>query len=361
MRKTALALALIFALLFPSVIAAQLVKVGTAQTYGAIKIKPDGSVEGTDKIQRQGNVYTLTGNLSDSIEVQKGNIVIDGAGHALQGIDLVGTNRSHWSCAGVLVKNSRIRGSIAAVGASNHSFINNYFESGIMFRGSAKYIGNLIKHNTLSNVAILIDYNPGGLDVITENNLINARIYIGVYSDAPILERNYWSNYVAKYPDAKEKGNTGIWDTPYVDDAFEDSALSCIDYYPLTHPLVISTFPDTASPVVSVVSPENKIYSSSNVSLAVTVNEPVVWTGYSLDGQDNITVTENITLAELPNGLHSLVVFASDLFGNMGVSETVSFTIAVPEPLPTVPIAVSVVAVAVVVAGLLVYFKKRRR
>ncbi len=63
--------------------------------FGAIQIKADGSVQGTDKIQRVGNVYTLTADinvqlndnlwgLTPCIVVLKDNVVIDGAGHAIQ-------------------------------------------------------------------------------------------------------------------------------------------------------------------------------------------------------------------------------------------------------------------------------------
>jgi len=52
---------------------------------GTIYIREDGSVEGTDKIQRDGNVYTFTGNIDGRIEVQRDNIVVDGAGYTLQG------------------------------------------------------------------------------------------------------------------------------------------------------------------------------------------------------------------------------------------------------------------------------------
>jgi len=41
---------------------------------------------------------------------------------------------------------------------------------------------------------------------------------------------NYWSDYLAKYPNASEVGNTGIGDTPYVID--EDN----VDHYPLMYP-----------------------------------------------------------------------------------------------------------------------------
>jgi len=51
-------------------------------------------------------------------------------------------------------------------------------------------------------------------NVVTENNFINSKIDIQIYGQLE-LDRNYWSNYEALYPDAKEIGDTGIWDTSY--------------------------------------------------------------------------------------------------------------------------------------------------
>jgi hypothetical protein len=116
----------------------------------------------------------------------------------------------------------------------------------------------------------------------------------------------------------------------------------------------------TVPPVISVVSPEDQTYNATSVSLVFTVNKPAVWLGYSLDGQDNVTVTGNTTITGLSNGLHNVTVYAKDEFENTGVSETVSFSVDVP--FPTTPVAVASVATVVVVgAGLLVYFKKRKR
>jgi hypothetical protein len=123
----------------------------------------------------------------------------------------------------------------------------------------------------------------------------------------------------------------------------------------------------TVPPVVSAVSPENKTYISSNVSLAFTVNKPASWMGYSLDGQDNVTITGNITLSGLANGSHNITVYARDEFENTGVSETVTFTIAKEtEAFPirlTVVIAVVVAALVLLAAvsvGLSAYLKKRK-
>ena len=100
--------------------------------------------------------------------------------------------------------------------------------------------------------------------------------------------------------------------------------------------------------------------------MVFTVNKPSNWAGYSLDDKENITVTGNFTLTDLPNGLHNVTVYANDTLGKMGVSETLNFTIVVPEqepePFPAVSVAAvsAAVATVVVVGGLLVYFQKRK-
>ena len=113
-------------------------------------------------------------------------------------------------------------------------------------------------------------------------------------------------------------------------------------------------------PEIKVLSPADHTYNESSVSLVFTVNKPVNWTGYSLDGQDNVTVTGNTTLAGLANGLHNITVYARDEFENMGASETISFRVEVPFP-ATLVAAASVATVAVIGVALLVYFKKRQR
>ena len=73
-----------------------------------------------------------------------------------------------------------------------------------------------------------------------------------------------------------------------------------------------------------------------------------------------MTIAGNTTLVGLSNGLHTLTVYANDTVGNVGTSETISFTVDVPFPTALV-ISASGVSLAVVAAGLLVYFKKRKR
>ena len=52
---------------------------------GPITIKADGTVEGTGKILREGNVYTFLGNITvEGIVVERDDIVIDGANYFLE-------------------------------------------------------------------------------------------------------------------------------------------------------------------------------------------------------------------------------------------------------------------------------------
>jgi hypothetical protein len=116
---------------------------------------------------------------------------------------------------------------------------------------------------------------------------------------------------------------------------------------------------DTVFPSISILTVESKTYNAPEISLNFTVSEPTEWMGYSLDNQTIVAIGGNTTLRDLSSGSHSLVVYANDVAGNTGSSETVNFTIA--DPFPTTLLIGSSIAVAVVAGlGLLVYFKKRK-
>jgi uncharacterized repeat protein (TIGR02543 family) len=87
---------------------------------------------------------------------------------------------------------------------------------------------------------------------------------------------------------------------------------------------------DTTPPIVVITSPQEITYSTLNIALDFTVNEEVNWIGYSLDGQNNVTITGNSVLSGLSEGSHSVVVFANDTAGNSGASEVIQFTVSLP-------------------------------
>ena len=120
---------------------------------------------------------------------------------------------------------------------------------------------------------------------------------------------------------------------------------------------------DRAAPTVLVLPTEN-ISSTSAVPFNLTVNEPFSKIGYSLNGQQNVTVSGNSTIPHLPAGQYNVTFYVWDIAGNIGTSETENFTVALApltqsEPFSSVPFAAVSLVVAVVVAtGLLVYRKK---
>ena len=89
---------------------------------------------------------------------------------------------------------------------------------------------------------------------------------------------------------------------------------------------------DATPPVISILSPQNTTYPTSNVPLNFTVNETTHWMGYSLDNQANATIPGNTTIP-VSEGRHTLVVYANDTVGNMGASNTVCFTVDVSSPI----------------------------
>ena len=94
------------------------------------------------------------------------------------------------------------------------------------------------------------------------------------------------------------------------------------------------------------------------MTLNFTVDKPLDWVGYSLDGKQNVTVTSNCTIPDLNDGAHSLVVYANSTYGGLGASEKVVFTISHYNQY----VLLAVVAIVVLVAAVSVflYFKRRR-
>ncbi len=116
---------------------------------------------------------------------------------------------------------------------------------------------------------------------------------------------------------------------------------------------------DTTPPQILILSLENRTSDASGICLKFTVNESCSQMSYSLDSQEQVPVTENITLTNLPSGTHSITVYVQDAAGNTNASETIYFTIA--EPFPTTLIIASVVIAAVAVGiAILCYFEKHR-
>jgi parallel beta-helix repeat protein len=407
-KSAALLLVLIF-LAAPCTVVAKPVK---AQYQGDITIKADGSVNpSTAPIERLGTSYILTSNVAGNIAVKTNNIVFAGNGHTITGILRIGSlptaptagisytsnvtienftvTGSYYGIlltqtSNVIVANNTITGTgngilalgepTAAIavegGGSNvitgNIIANNYNAMLFLETENNLIVGNNITNNknpyvTVSNVMFwgashntIYHNNFIGDSSLAGNAAFNSPYSVNVWDNGYPSGGNYWSDYQKRYPSATEIDGSGIGNTSYVVDGQN------IDRYPLMEPYTETTYLlQTTPPKISVL---NQTFTDSNVSLTFTVDKIVNWTGYSLDGQQNVTITGNTTLTGLFSGLHNVTVYANDTYGNMGASETATFTVAVPEPFPTTLVAVASVASAGIIAavGLLLYFKKRR-
>jgi len=148
----------------------------------SIEITADGEVNGTDKIQRSGNVYTFTGDIVGSIVVSRSGIVVDGAGYTLQGN---GNLTGIWLQAktNVEIKNLHIRnfshgiqftygmsmdGCTDITLSGNTITDNQYGITFWIFSRSNIFLGNTIANNTYG---VYIDHCPN--NVFRNNQLIN--------------------------------------------------------------------------------------------------------------------------------------------------------------------------------------------
>ncbi len=289
MKNPRLAVAIFTGLLLFLAIAVenQSYKLAIAQTSESILIKYDGTIKGTNKIQRNENIYTLTGNISGNIQVRKGNIVIDGAGFTLNGNNDTGIDISNgvvphpsdleiWN---VTVKNLRItncRWGIHCGSGGNHTFYGNYISNdfvtqngtgnfswdnlGILFWLSS---GNNITHCTIGGSPAIYMHLGSSNNIVTENNIVFG-FHLAI-SGNETFDRNYWSDYLERYPNASEVDTSGIWNMPY---AFLDN-----------HPLVNSlSIPNFSSTLPSVQSNQNPV-DIPVVLLAVSIIAAVIAIG----------------------------------------------------------------------------------
>jgi N-acetylneuraminic acid mutarotase len=176
-----------------------------------------------------------------------------------------------------------------------------------------------------------------GAAVVTQGYLAPQAIYyIGGYSGGQFiaktevynLQNNTWSDTEEMPTPRGYLGLVTVDDMLYAIGGFDGiSWLSTNENY---EPIAYGSVP----PKVQIIAPENQTYNE--VSLAFTVNRGVQWMGYSMDGDNNITVTSTIELTGLSDGSHYVTMYANDTSGNMGASDTVYFFVDTEPPVITI-------------------------
>jgi hypothetical protein len=172
------------------------------------------------------------------------------------------------------------------------------------------------------------------------------------YDDDPKLTEISQELNLTNIPEGKQNVTIqAVGDGTYLDGYFYNT-------FSITGSSSISFTIDTTPPIISILSPENKAYSTSDVPLNFTVNEASSQLKYCLDGQNNVTIAGNVTLSGLSDGAHNLRVYAWNEGDKVGVSKTITF--AVVDMFQTVLVLAIIVTVIVIAVGLLFYFKKRK-
>jgi len=276
MKRKALALSLIMALVLICIFYGILIQPVESQSFETIYIRDDGSVEGTNLIERRDNTYTFLNNISGSIVISKDFITLNGSGYALMGTDdssqkgISLSNRKNVTVTNLVIMNYHIGLSCGGT-ASNITILNNYISScgiGIEFLGSSN---NLVKYNAFKNndIDVAVNYVSGN-NLITYNNLDS---YVQVWlSNQPTMDMNFWADY-----NGTDSDGDGIGDSPY----FYHDILQ--DNYPLMKPVVIPAFPEpTSSPEPTPTPYEEPQQLGQEVILGVAVTVAVLAVGLGL-------------------------------------------------------------------------------
>jgi hypothetical protein len=137
------------------------------------------------------------------------------------------------------------------------------------------------------------------------------------------------------------------------DSKLKDDSITMVTWYERFTQNIASTVYftiDLLAPQITMQSPQNKTYTTPDVPLDFKVNEATSQLLYCLDGNENQTITQNITLSGLGEGLHNVTVYATDLAGNVGPPKTTFFRVDLPDPFP-IELVTGVIA-GTVIAGL---------
>jgi hypothetical protein len=219
------------------------------------------------------------------------------------------------------------------------------------------YYANLVANNMWGIVTRDTELNPfGEAGELYHNNFVdNTYQPYSINQESEYFdngeEGNYWSDYTGTDADGD-----GIGDTPYVISANRS------DRYPLMTPFDIDSvtveLPEWITPpYVQLISPQNTTYTFTDITLEFTTEKQSSWIGYSIDGQEILTITSNTTISGLSNGLHNVTIYTKDTFENVIIQETIWFSITEAFPM-TLVLVTSLSIVTVVVISLIVHFKK---
>ena len=200
---------------------------------GTVYIRADGSIDPPDApLRRDGNIYTLTDNIVNvttyGIVIQRSNIILDGAGHVLQGSAHPYDSGMLWKGDGVIlegesnvtIRNLEIKlcnhgvflGRTSSIKIYGNKLTNN--DRGIRLHGCLKenYVfKNRITSIELAYAGIYIDGSSNSW--VFENNLIECNILLENSTSNRVYENNITEGEIGL---SRESNSNSIFDNKVV-------------------------------------------------------------------------------------------------------------------------------------------------
>jgi parallel beta-helix repeat protein len=246
------------------------------KAMGTIYIRADGSIDPPEApVSSLDNItYTLTSTVTDSVVVERSNIIIDGATSTIQG-DGTGNGFSLQEVLNVTIRNTTIQDCFDGIQLFNSSatIITGNTITGNSYEGIGVYYSsnNLIADNDITNNQIGIAFYNSSSTWIVHNSFVGNALQAytesspNIWSGSYPLGGNYWSDYngsdtkCGPYQDHPGSDSTG--DTPYSIDSTN------MDGYPLLNPWTPPTGHNVA--IISALSFKTVVAQGSTSNITV--------------------------------------------------------------------------------------------
>jgi len=303
----------------------------SVKAAGTIYITADGSISPPEApISSLDNItYTLTGNVTDSIVVERSNIVVDGAGYSVEG-DGTGNGFSLQNIVNVTIENTRIEGCIDGIQLFNsaNSIITGNCIVGNSYEGLGLYYSsyNIISDNSITDNQVGIGFYDSSNNLIFHNSFTNNAYQVYAETSVNVWDKgypsggNYWNDY-----SGVDSNEDGIGDTPYPIDENNQ------DRYPLMKPwanIAISKITLSKNIVGQgyssyiYVSVQNQGWNTETIDITIYANTtPTIQEQMTLASRSSVNATLIWDSSTLSKGNYTISAYAQPVSGETDTAD----------------------------------------